>query len=197
MPFPLVWLGAAVVSAIAAHELNEQHKNSDLMRDKKSNLGSRGELNRHASGVEKYPSEVFSSNKFADIKPGALVCCGLGGVLEHTGILIDEQTIVELHGNGLVKAISPKRFLNERSGNEIFVACDAKKQAIASDLTAQRAIKQIFNYQEYDLIKNNCHRFAWQCISGKQEELTTFHQLNMLLSKQYDVKIYWDKWQRN
>ncbi len=196
MALPLLWLGAALVSALAANELHDQHKKADKNRDSDDQHGVRGELGRHASGIAKHPSETFSSTKFAKIRPGSLVCCGLGGLLDHTGILVDAETIVELHGSGLIKAISPQRFLQERSGNEIFVACDAKGNALADDLIAQRAIKQIYEYQEYDLLKNNCHRFVWQCISGQPLELTTFHQLNKQLSKKFNRKIYWDKWQR-
>ncbi|TRX56329.1 lecithin retinol acyltransferase family protein [Thalassomonas sp. M1454] len=195
MALPLILLGAAVVSAVAASELKEHQKKADKNRRLDSNKTIRDEFDLHSSGIAKYPSEIFASTHFAKIKPGALVCCGLGGVLDHTGILIDKDTIVELHGSGLIKAISPQRFLKERSGNEIFVACDAKGNALVNDLIAQRAIKQIFNYQEYDLIKNNCHRFVWQCISGTNAELTTFHQLNKLFSKYFKQKIYWDKWQ--
>lgn len=195
MPIPLFLLGAAVISAVAASELKEHQKNADKERKLNPNKSIRDEFDLHSSGIAKYPSEVFDSKHLAKIKPGALVCCGLGGMLDHTGILVDKDTIVELHGSGLIKAISPQRFLKERSGNEIFVACDANGNALTNDLIAHRAMKQIFNYQDYDLIKNNCHRFAWQCISGTNAELTTFHQLNKMFSKYFKQKIYWDKWQ--
>lgn len=195
MALPILWLGAAVLSAVAAKELNEQRRFADLRRQKgKEPLTRDGESNYH-SGVEKYPSETFSFENTAKICPGSMVCCGLGGVLEHTGILVDQDTIVELHGSGLIKAISPQRFLNERSGNEIFVACDSLGHAIGSVEIAERAINQIYNYQEYHLLKNNCHKFVWQCISGKAGDVTTFHQLNKRFSTFFNRKIYWDRWQ--
>ncbi|KGJ93496.1 hypothetical protein [Thalassotalea sp. ND16A] len=196
MPLPLLWIGAAVLGAVAAKELEQKRKKQDHLRENSDQITTRGSVHKHDSGIAKYPTEVFSTETLAIVRPGALVCCGLSGVLEHTGILIDEDTIVELHGSGLIKAISPSRFLAERSGKDIFVACDSTGEAICDDITAQRAITQIYDYQDYDLIKNNCHRFVWQCISGLREPLTTFHQLNKLLSKRYDRKIYWDKWDR-
>ncbi len=195
MPLPLLWLGAAVVSAVAVSELTESKKRSEKRRFLDKDGHYRGDASRHKSGVEKFPSEVFQTTTYAQIAPGSMVCCGLGGVLEHTGILIDDETIVELHGDGLIKAISPRRFLKERSGNEIFVACDSQGKAIGTELCAMRAVKQVMTYQDYHIINNNCHRFVWQCISGRNEPVTTFHQLNTLFSKRFDRKIYWDKWQ--
>lgn len=194
MALPLLWIGAAVLSAVSIGELNQQRKRAENERLRSKDIIRRGKSDTHYSGIEKYPAESFSVATFATIQPGCLVCCGLGGVLEHTGILIDEHTIVELHGSGLVKAISPKRFLNERSGNQIYVACDSNGLAISAQAIADRASNQVFTFQKYDVIANNCHRFAWQCISGENESVTTFHQLNKLFSKKFDRKIYWDKW---
>ncbi|WP_068546584.1 hypothetical protein [Thalassotalea crassostreae] len=196
MPLPLLWIGAAIASGVALSEVESRRKKQDLRRANTTDIESRGNSHRHDSGVAKYPTEVFSNEKLAIVRPGAVVCCGLGGILEHTGILIDDDTIVELHGSGLIKAISPERFLKERSGSEIFVACDSQGEAIADELTCQRAVKQIYTYQEYGLIDNNCHRFVWQCINGRNDKLTSFHELNKNISKRFDRKIYWDKWQR-
>ncbi|NMP17923.1 hypothetical protein [Thalassotalea sp. Y01] len=197
MPLPLLWLGAAVIGAAAVNELDEKRKRQEHLRTKGEGDQTRHRLSKHDSGVAKYPSEVFTNEVPAIVKPGALICCGLGGVLDHTGIWVDDDTIVELHGSGLIKAISPQRFLQERSGSEIFVACDSKGNALADTITAERATNKIFEYQDYHLIKNNCHRFAWYCISGLRDDVTTFHQLNKNLSKRFNRKIYWDKWHFN
>ena len=60
--------------------------------------------------------------------------------------------------------------------------------------TAERAAKLVYSYQQYDLIKNNCHRFAWTCINGEEMELTTFYLLNNYLSRKTNRIIYWDRW---
>ncbi|QDP00910.1 lecithin retinol acyltransferase family protein [Thalassotalea sp. PS06] len=197
MVLPLVWVGAAIASAVAVGELSERNRQAELRRPTPQGHTRKG-LGKYASGIGKYPKQKLAKEKgketLAKIKPGALLCCGLGGVLEHTGILIDRFTIVELHGSGLVKAISPERFLAERSGSEIYVACDSKGEALASEETAERAAKLVYSYQQYDLIKNNCHRFAWTCINGEEMELTTFYLLNNFLSRKSNRIIYWDRW---
>jgi hypothetical protein len=79
------------------------------------------------------------------VKPeiGAIVCCGVGGILDHTGIWVGDNTIVELDGNGLIKAISVQRFTKKRSGKHNFIACDSTAKPIASELAQQ----QIFQYR--------------------------------------------------
>lgn len=197
MVLPLVWVGAAIASAVAVGELSERNRKAELRRPTPQGHTRTG-LDKYASGIGKFPKQKLEKTRgretLARVKPGAILCCGLGGMLEHTGILIDPHTIVELHGSGLVKAISPRRFLTERSGSEIYVACDSKGQAIATQDTAERAAKQIYSHQHYDLIKNNCHRFVWTCIQGKPQDLTTFYRFNNFLSRKSNRIIYWDRW---
>ncbi|MBA6254845.1 MULTISPECIES: hypothetical protein [unclassified Colwellia] len=35
---------------------------------------------------------------------GAIFCCGVGGILDHTPLWVGDNTIVELDGNGFIKA---------------------------------------------------------------------------------------------
>ncbi|WP_371185877.1 hypothetical protein [Thalassotalea maritima] len=196
MPLPLLWAGAAILGVATIKKLSDDRQNHDGLRHALDTTHTRDRLDHHDSGVAKFPGEVFVNEMPATVRPGALVCCGLGNVLDHTGILIDDDIIVELHGSGLIKAISAERFLHERSGQDIFVACDSHGEALADELTAERASQQIYQYQSYHLIRNNCHRFAWQCISGFKDDVTTFYELNKRLSKRFDRKIYWDKWHR-
>ncbi|MDN3652209.1 lecithin retinol acyltransferase family protein [Thalassotalea ponticola] len=196
MPLPLFVLTAAALGAVVIKELEGKRDEQDKLRSIEDGIDTRQHLNKHDSGIARYPNERFANETLAQMKPGALVCCGLGRVLEHTGIWVDDNTIVELHGSGLIKAVSPMRFLHERSGTDIFVACDRHGQALADEITAQRAAKSVYQMWQYNLIKNNCHRFAWYCISGLKADVTTFHQLNKYLSKRFDRKIYWDKWQQ-
>ncbi|TLU64132.1 hypothetical protein FE810_12550 [Thalassotalea litorea] len=197
MVLPLIWVGAAIASAVAVGELSERNRQAELRRPTPHGHTRKG-LDKYASGIGKYPKQKLAKKAeketLAQIKPGAILCCGLGGMLEHTGIYIDQHTIVELHGSGLVKAISPERFLAERSGSEIYVACDSKGQAIASQMTAERAAKKIYSFQQYDLIKNNCHRFVWTCVQGQEVDLTTFYLLNNFLSRKTNRIVYWDRW---
>ncbi len=192
MALPLLWLGAAALSALTVKELADDRKQQQNLRYRSRKPQTFSELGKHQSPVAVYPSELFSTEQRAKPQIGAIVCCGIGGMLEHTGIWVDDDTIVELDGRGLVKPLSAKRFTTERSGNKIFVACDSNATPLASAQAAQRAIEQIFQYQDYHLLENNCHHFIWQCFSPQDKSLTTFKSLNMRLAQHFDRKIYWD-----
>ena len=192
MPLPLFWLGAAAVSALAVKELADDRKKQQNKRFSDP-LSSR--LSKHGSdesSVGIYPSDLFNTEQKVLPQVGAIVCCGIGGLLDHTGIWVGDDTIIELDGNGLIKPISSKRFTKERSGKHIFVACDAKANPLVSEVGAQRAINQIYQCRDYHILDNNCHQFVWECIKPNDEELTTFKALNHRLAKLHNQKVYWD-----
>ena len=196
MAFPLIMLGAAL-SALAVHELAEDRVDKMQKRRRTNKVETLSHLDRHDSPIAFYPSDLLvSMTKTKEVKVipeiGSIVCCGLGGVLDHTGIFIGDNTIVELSGSGLVKAVSMRRFLSERSGKHIYIACDSNEKPLINHLAAQKASEQIFNYYEYDVIKNNCHRFIWQCFEQGNSELTTFKALSHKIARYYDRVIYWD-----
>jgi len=196
MALPIFILGATL-SALAVHELADDRVEKQHKRKRNNKVETLANLAKHDSPIATYPSDLFISMANSNAisvtpKVGAIVCCGIGRILDHTGIYIGDNTIVELAGSGLVKAVSMQRFLAERSGKHIFIACDSNAQPLISDLAAQKAIEQIFNYYEYDVIKNNCHRFIWQCFARRDNDFTTFKTLNYKLAKYYDRIIYWD-----
>jgi len=197
MALPLILLGAAALSALAVQELADDR--DDILRKRKNSnkVETLEHLAKHDSPVATYPSEILSSMKNDNVievepKVGAIVCCGLGGILDHTGIYVGDNTIVELAGSGLVKAVSMKRFLEERSGKQIFIACDSNAQPLVNDLVAQKASEQLFNYYEYDFISNNCHRFIWQCFAQRDDDLSTFKTLSYKIAQYYNRVLYWD-----
>ena len=170
MALPLLLLGAAALSALAVQELSDDRKNTLQKRKRNNKVQSLDKLDQYDSPVAAYPSDLLlgmDSENVIEVEPevGAIVCCGLGRIFDHTGIYIGDDTIVELAGSGLVKAVSMKRFLAERSGENIFIACDSNAKPLVNDLAAQKASEQVFNYYEYDVINNNCHRFIWQCFT--------------------------------
>lgn len=168
MALPLIWLGAAAVATYASIK-----------------YGNKLEL---ASGVVgHFPGE--SQTKVTPIN-GAVVCCEIYGVLDHTGIWLDDG-IVELSGNGLVRAISPQRFLDERSGNTIYVACDSKSNVLVQPDAAERTVAQIYSYRNYDVMTNNCHHFVWEMHSGQQTKVGRFGQLNEALHYLHGDAISW------
>ena len=197
MAFPLLLLGAAALSAFAVQELTDDRNKMHRKRKNSNKVETLEKLSKHDSPVAIYPSDMLlsmASGNVVKVEPeiGAIVCCGLGGILDHTGIYIGDNTIVELSGNGLVKAISMNRFIAERSGKQIFIACDSLEQPLVSVSAAQKATEQVFNYYEYDVINNNCHRFIWECFTQRDSNFTTFKALNYRLAKYYNRVIYWD-----
>jgi len=192
MPLPLLWLGAAAVSALAVKGLADDRKTQQRQRKKYYKVQTLADLNRHESPIAIYPSDVLTTEQKVKPKVGAVVCCGVGGLLDHTGIWVDDNTIVELDGEGLIKPISVKRFTKERSGKQIFIACDSQAQPLASDLAAQKALSQLFQLRDYHMIENNCHQFIWQCFKNDKDNISTFKELNLHLAQYFDRKIYWD-----
>lgn len=192
MPLPLFWLGAAAVSALAVKELADDRKKQQHRRSRYDRAEYLSDLDKHESPIAIYPSEIFNTEQEVEPTLGSIVCCGIGGILDHTGIWVGDDTIIELDGNGLIKPLSSKRFTKERSGKKIFVACDSTGTPLSSEVAAQRAIAQIYQYRDYHVIENNCHQFIWQCIKPNDEGLTTFKALNMRLAKFHNKKVYWD-----
>jgi hypothetical protein len=167
MPIPLLWLGVSAITLLAGVKYS-----SDKRFDKSvSRL------------LDKTDTKVEPIN-------GAIVTCGIYGLFEHTGIWVDGN-ILELKGNGLIRGISPKRFLEERSGDSIYIACDQNNTPLMQPNTADRAISQLFSYSEYDVIRNNCHKFVWHCISGEDIPLTRFSALNQKMAERFTTTIHW------
>ncbi len=121
--------------------------------------------------------------KFSEVPAGALLVCEIFHLFEHSGIYIGEGQIVELQGSGLVRSVSVRRFLADRSGEELLVACDQTGRPLGNPAAQQRAIQQIFTYQPYDLIRNNCHRFCVQCLTGTAWPVTSFFDLKLQLQQ--------------
>jgi len=192
MPFPLLWLGAAAVSALAVKGLADDRKAQQRQRKQYYKVQTLNELERHESPIAIYPSDILATEQKVKPRIGAIVCCGIGGILDHTGIWVDDDTIVELDGEGLIKPISVQRFTKERSGKQVFIACDSSAVPLSTELAAQKALAQIFQVRDYHVIDNNCHQFIWQCFSDNNEKVTTFKALNINLAKFFNRKIYWD-----
>lgn len=131
------------------------------------------------------------------IPVGAVVCCEIFQFFEHTGIYIGDGQIVELAGSGLVRSLSFNRFLADRSGAELIFATSPAGNIIGSEIAANRAIEQIYSYQNYDLLRNNCHRFTYSCVSGDSLPLTSFFDLKQALAKYWRFTPNWQHTRRS
>ena len=144
-------------------------------------------------------SEILSHNQLRlqskrTVKPvyGSIVCCEVYEEFEHTGVWLDEDIIIEFSNNGLIKSMTPERFVKGRSGNEIYVACNDKGSVIANKTWGDAALKSIFTYQNYHLLMNNCHSFVASCID-QQVQVRSFSELHDFLSDLNSTGVVWDK----
>lgn len=192
MPLPLLLLGAAtfVGAVVTIDQMNEKQKHKERLRidldEPEPHIGDK-------EGAVKLPSEILTSNFSAEPVPGSIVCCSVFSAFDHTGIWLEDGLIVELHGTGLIKAVSRDRFLHNRSGNALFVACDSQGVPLVVEGTAQRAAKEVYNFRDYDVTKNNCHRFSWFCVTGVDEKISRFGDFNNAIARLHGKKVYWDK----
>lgn len=168
MPIPLIWLGAGLAVCYATGAATKEFKKVN-------------------SNVRFFPGE---GKRPVSAEDGAIVCCGIYGLFEHTGIWID-NTIIELKGNGLIRAISPERFLQNRSGEHIYIACDQRDRPLIEPLIIQRAASKLYQYSEYHVLDNNCHRFVWKCLSDQNHSITSFSDLNQAIFKHFKSTISW------
>ncbi|QIZ76857.1 hypothetical protein [Ferrimonas lipolytica] len=138
------------------------------------------------------PSEFLPGKRFVSPQPGSVVVCHVYGVVEHSGIWLGDDTIAELHGSGLIRGISAKRFLTGRTGATIFTCCDHLHRPFATASAVDRAAQQLFTHRDYHLRRNNCHRFVWYCLTGEELMIRSFDNLNRMLADFYGAALYWD-----
>ena len=167
MPVPLLWLGAGAIALLAG----THYRNSKRFNESNSLISGH-------------------TNLAVDPINGAIVSCGVYGLFEHTGIWVNGN-ILELKGNGLIRCVSPSRFLQQRSGDYIYIACDDKHNPLIQLGAAERATSLLFSYSEYDVISNNCHKFVWHCISAENIPLTRFSKLNQKIAEHFATEIHW------
>ena len=113
---------------------------------------------------------------------GSVVCCDIFGAFTHTGIWLNGG-VVELAGSGLVRSVSPQRFLHDRSGDRIFIMGDAHANVLCHHDAAENAQQRIFEYIHYDVMSNNCNRFVASCYGlANTHEIMLFDELTEKLS---------------
>ncbi len=189
MPLPLLWIGGAIIGAGLIAD--EKQKRKQTERDRLLGLAPKEpEADKHL-GLG--PSLIDRSLRQVAPKPGAIVCCYVYGMIEHTGIWLGDNMLIELHGSGLVRVVSVKRFLAGRTGTQIYLACDHQHQPLINPLVLSRAESKVYQYREYDLFDNNCHRFVYACLTDIEVSLPSFNQFNAKLAEHFGEVIYWDE----
>ena len=174
MPAPLLWLGAAALSVYTADKANSAHDRRKLV-------------------VDFMPGE--SPQRSTPVN-GSIVTCGIFGMLDHTGIWVNGN-IYELAGSGLVRCLSPERFLSQRSGNQVYVACDPHNNVLFESRAATNAQSLLFTMREYHVLNQNCHKFVAETLANKQLDITSFSELNTFLHTFFNTPIRWNLTQIN
>lgn len=130
-------------------------------------------INEHSPGGSLRKS--FVDNVIKDkVMPqkGAILHCSLYGV-EHTGVYIGNNKIVELLGNGDIRIATPSMFLSGTNAISIYVACNGTIP-LGSEGIAKRAEEMVGNSRKYNIILDNCHQFTAGCILGDYENADNF-----------------------
>jgi hypothetical protein len=169
MPIPLLWLGAAALGLYTANEANNAHLKRKMI-------------------IDAMPGE---SSYYTVPVNGSIVMCGIYGVLDHTGIWVNGN-IYELAGSGLVRCIAPERFVGNRSGSKIYIACDPINNALFDENAAQRAQDLLFSSLDYHLVNENCHKFVAEVLANHDVDVTSFSDLNSFLSEFFTTSIRWN-----
>lgn len=169
MPAPLIWLSAACLGLYASNKANNQY----LKRKKV---------------VSAMPGE---SEFIVQAVNGSIVTCGIYGVLDHTGIWVNGN-IYELSGEGLVRCLSPARFLGKRSGSKIYVACNELHQPLYSLAGVERAQQNLYSLKNYHLYRQNCHKFVAETLADKSVNIVSFSDLNKFLHQHFNSTVHWN-----
>ncbi|MFT4655318.1 MAG: hypothetical protein ACJA0G_000322 [Kangiellaceae bacterium] len=169
MPVPLIWLGAAVLGLYTANEANTAYLKRKMVID-----AMPGESPHYTAPVN-----------------GSIVTCGVYGVLDHTGIWVNGN-IYELAGSGLVRCVSPERFVGDRSGSQVYIACDTSNNALFDIDAAERAQYLLFSNIDYHLLSENCHKFVAEVLANQDVDITSFSDLNTFLNVFFSSSIRWN-----
>lgn len=103
---------------------------------------------------------------------GAILHCSLFGV-EHTGIYVGNNNIVELNGDGTVRLTTPEGFISGTNAISIYVACHGTSPLGGAHI-AERALEMVGKSRSYNFLMDNCHQFTVGCITGDFENSTNF-----------------------
>ena len=130
---------------------------------------------------------VVGTNKRPKI--GSVLYCNLAFVAEHTGIYVGRGKVVHLDGDGKIEKVSFDKFISRLEGiNPTIAICcpvDWKNRPIGDKQVAERALRLVGTYRDYNLIFDNCHKFTYYCLTGKTIPIVMFHTIENALKAKY------------
>lgn len=150
--------------------------------------------------AERVGRKVFGAEKTVTrLKVGCVVYCNLAGIAEHTGVYVGRGKIAHLDGSGRIELVTKAQFLARLDGRNpadtVFVSCNNQGKVVGHKDWATRALSIVGEQREYSLLRDNCHQFVAECVTGfLQYGLGTwqFNRLNDYLGEYYSCE--WAEW---
>lgn len=100
------------------------------------------------------------------VKPrrGSILYCCMG-LVEHTGIYVGDNRIVNMSGDGLIESTTPHGFVEGKAAplGNIYVSCQ-DDHAVGTEAVAQLAEAAVGESVDYKVLSRNCHRFVVACL---------------------------------
>lgn len=129
---------------------------------------------------------------------GSVVYCQLGPV-EHSGIYVGNDNIVQLNGKGKIEKVSYKGFTNHITTVDVaiwFPCNEENGQALSLSAAGNRALKMIGESRNYNLVMDNCHQFSSGCITGNFDNADNFlWTLKHSFEEKFNCKVFWKRWE--
>lgn len=115
------------------------------------------------------------------LEEGSILYCKLPSIfgnVEHSGIYVGENKVIEYNRDEEVVCISLEEFLGGTSsirlGLYIYAACDNQGNILHDKKIADNARKWLGYKSTYNVLFNNCHMFTSSCMTGLRDNPDTF-----------------------
>lgn len=150
-----------------------------------------------------FPKYYRNDYSLSNLEAGAILMCSLAlGAAEHTGIYLGDGKVAELKGTGEIRSISLEEFISStdvRTGRYAYAASKVNGDILISKEAEINAKNSLYEYWDYSLLTNNCHKFTAGCITGDfdniyvaftlLEQLINFSLGNMLGVRWRKIKV--------
>ncbi|WP_211226419.1 lecithin retinol acyltransferase family protein [Azonexus hydrophilus] len=139
-------------------------------------------------------SDLYAGSGVSPV-PGSVVYTELiPNYMQHSGIYVGDNRIVELNSEGDVCLVAPEQFVSGGLGLRIRVS-SSKGQAVGSSSVAERALAQVGKRVGYHLVLNNCHKFTSGCLTGIYNNPNSLLRMLKISASINLGATDWDAWQ--